>query len=154
MWRYWLIFDRKSLENIIRNNRWGLAIFFRGLLCHYSDVIMGVMASQITSLPIVYSSVYSGADQIKHQSSASLTYVRGIHRWSVNSPHKRPLASLYYIPNTLFFVWIIRKFTSVWMKVVRSLVCSWSGMWITKQSYASFCVHRRKYAVNKWLHID
>ena len=46
---------------------------------------MGTMASQITSLPIVYSNVYSGADQRKHQSSASLAIVREIHRWPVNS---------------------------------------------------------------------
>ena len=58
---------------------------------HYSDVIMGVMASQITSLPIVYLTIYSGADQRKHQSSASLAFVRGIHRWPVNSPHKWPV---------------------------------------------------------------
>ena len=49
---------------------------------------MGAMASQITSLTIVYSTVYSGADQRKHQSSASLAFLRGIHRWPVNSPHK------------------------------------------------------------------
>ena len=55
---------------------------------HYSDVIMGAMASQITSLAIVYSAVYSGAYQRKHQNSASLAFVRGIHRWPVNSPHK------------------------------------------------------------------
>ena len=54
--------------------------------CHYEDVIMGAMASQITSLTIVYSRVYSGADQRKHQSSALLVFVRGIHRWPVNSP--------------------------------------------------------------------
>ena len=40
---------------------------------HYDDVIMSTIASQITSLTIVYSTVYSGADQSKHQSSASLT---------------------------------------------------------------------------------
>ena len=45
---------------------------------------MGAVASQITSLTIAYSTVYSGADQIKHQSSASLALVRGIHRWPVN----------------------------------------------------------------------
>ena len=52
-------------------------------LLHYSDVIMGAIASQITSLTIVYSTVYSDADQRKHQSSASLAFVRGIHqdRW-------------------------------------------------------------------------
>ena len=55
---------------------------------HYYDVIMNAMASQITSLSIVYSSVYSGADQRKHQSYASLASVRGIHQWPVNSPHK------------------------------------------------------------------
>ena len=54
---------------------------------HYSDIIMGAMASQMTSLTTVYSSVYSGADQRKHQSSASLAFVRRIHRWPVNSPH-------------------------------------------------------------------
>ena len=52
---------------------------------------MSVIASQITSLTIVYSSVYSGADQRKHQRSASLPFVRGIHRWPVNSPHKGPV---------------------------------------------------------------
>ena len=57
----------------------------------YSDVIMGVMASQTTSLTIVCSTVYSGADQRKHQSSASLVFVRGIHWWPVNSPHKEPV---------------------------------------------------------------
>ena len=48
-------------------------------------------ASQITSLTIVYSTVYSGPDQTKHQSSASLAFVRGIHRGPVNSPHKWPV---------------------------------------------------------------
>ena len=58
---------------------------------HYSDVIMGAMASQITSLTIINSTVYSGADQRKYQSSASLAFVRGIHRWPVDSPHKGPV---------------------------------------------------------------
>ena len=58
---------------------------------HYTDVIMGAMASQITSLTMVYSTVYSGADPRKHQSSASLAFVRGIHRSPVNPPHKWPV---------------------------------------------------------------
>ena len=61
---------------------------FAADLGHYYDVIMGAMASQITSLTAVYSTVYLGADQIKHQSSASLAFVRGI---PVNSPHKWPV---------------------------------------------------------------
>ena len=58
---------------------------------HYYDVIMAKMASQITSRTIVYSTVYSDVDQSKHQSSAPLAFVRGIHRGPVNSPHKWPV---------------------------------------------------------------
>ena len=58
---------------------------------HYDDVIMTTIAAQITSLPSVYSTVYSGPDQSKHQSSASLAFVWGIHRGPVNSPHKWPV---------------------------------------------------------------
>ena len=47
---------------------------------HYNDVIMGALAFQITSLTIVCSIVYSDADQRKHQSSASLAFVREIPR--------------------------------------------------------------------------
>ena len=52
---------------------------------------MDAIESQITSFTIVYSTVYSDADQRKHQSSASLAFVWGIHRWPVNSPHKWPV---------------------------------------------------------------
>ena len=62
----------------------------QNLALHYGDVIMSTMASQITSLTIVYSTVYSGADQRKYQSSMSLTFVRGIHLSPVNSPHTGP----------------------------------------------------------------
>ena len=58
---------------------------------HYDDVIMSAIASQITSLTIVYSTIYPGADQSKHQSSASLAFVWGIHRGLLNSPHKWPV---------------------------------------------------------------
>ena len=52
---------------------------------------MDAIASQITSLTVVYSTVYSDADQRKHQSSASLAFLWGIHRGPVNSPHKWPV---------------------------------------------------------------
>ena len=58
---------------------------------HYADVIKSLLASQITSLTIVYSPVCSGTYERKHQSSASLAFVRGIHRGPVNSPHKWPV---------------------------------------------------------------
>ena len=68
--------------------------FAKGLannMPHYGYVIMDAIASQTTNLTIVYSTVYSGAHQRKHQSSASLDFVRGIHRSPVNSPRKWPV---------------------------------------------------------------
>ena len=58
---------------------------------HYRDVIIAAMASQIISFTIIYSTVYSGKDQRKHISSALLAFVRGFHRWPVNSAHKWPV---------------------------------------------------------------
>ena len=66
-------------------------IFSHSLFSHYNDVIMSKMASQITSLTIVYSTVYLSADLRKHQSSAPLAFALGIHREPVNSPHKWPV---------------------------------------------------------------
>ena len=54
---------------------------------------MGAMASLITSFAIVYSTVYSGPDQRKHQSSASLPFVLGIHRWPVTGELPAQMAS-------------------------------------------------------------
>ena len=51
----------------------------------------GTMASQITGVSIVCSTVSSSADQRKYRSSTALAFVRGIHRWPVNSPHKGPV---------------------------------------------------------------
>ena len=70
---------------------WGLTIPTKVLLSHYDDVIMTMLASQITSLMVVYSIVYLGVNQRKHQSSASLAFVREIHRGPVNFPHKWPV---------------------------------------------------------------
>ena len=58
---------------------------------HYSDVIMITRAPQIHGVSSVCLTVNSGAGQSKHQSSASLAFVRGIHRWSGDSPHKGPV---------------------------------------------------------------
>ena len=79
-------------------------------LRHYSDVIMDAMASQTTSLTVVHSTVYSGADQRKHQSSASLAFMQGIHWWSVKSPHKWRVTQKMFpfndvIMDTLTFMW-------------------------------------------------
>ena len=77
-----------SVSNI-SNVKWEMT--FPSILYHYDDVIMTMLASQITSLTVVYSIVYSGVNQRKHQSSASLAFVREIHRGPVNFPHKWPV---------------------------------------------------------------
>ena len=86
--------------------RWHLRLY-------YSDVIMDAMASQITSLAIVCSTVYSGIDQRKHQSSASLAFVRGIHRWPVNSPHKGRVTWKRFLMTSSYVEWILLDPTSV-----------------------------------------
>ena len=58
---------------------------------YHSDVMISAMASEITGVSIVCLTVCSGADQRKHQSSASLVFVGEIHRWSVGFPHKGPV---------------------------------------------------------------
>ena len=105
--RYWIKDQpagpqKDSQQNVPYIGNWGVAyrIFYllpgrfgklRLPTSHYHDVIMTVMASQITGLTIVYSIVYSDVDQRKHQSSASLAFVWGIHRGPVNPPHKWPV---------------------------------------------------------------
>ena len=87
---------------------------------HYGDVIMGTIASQITSLTIVYSTVYSGADQRKHQSSASLAFVRGIHRGSVNSPHKWPVTRKMF-PFDDVIMMVTCQYIPYWEHISRNL---------------------------------
>ena len=68
---------------------------------------MSAMASQITSVSIVFSIVGSGAvaDQRKHQSPASMAFVRGIHRWPVNSPHKGPVTRKMFPFDDVIILW-------------------------------------------------
>ena len=91
---------------------------------HYNDVIMSEIASQITSVSIVYSTICSGADKRKHQTSASLALCAG--NSPVNSPHKGPVtrkifpaddvimtmatdvpASCVAIPSAAMIMWIL-----------------------------------------------
>ena len=86
--RYWHRYQSVNLYNAWKASRvWSSVhcyifspIVKRILVSHYIDVITTTMASQITSLTVVYSNVYSDTDQRKHQSSASLAFVWGIHR--------------------------------------------------------------------------
>ena len=91
---------------------------------HYGDVIVGAMASQITSLTIVYSTVYSDAGQRKHQSSASLAFVREIHRGPVNSPHKWPVTwKMLPFDDVIMYLAVVasihlHRLSSTWLPLV------------------------------------
>ena len=100
---------------------------------HYNDVTMCAMVSQITSLTVVDSIVYSGADQRKHQSSASLAFGRGIHLWPVNSPHTGPVTRKMLLFDDVImtcdetcdesFVWPT-TFPFQWMVFFSSIPCA------------------------------
>ena len=75
-------------------------------LGHYSDVIMGTMALQITSITIVYSTIYSGADKKKYQSSASLALCEG------NSPYKGPVTRKMFLFDDVIMVMQPRQISS------------------------------------------
>ena len=77
------------------------------IMQHYSDVIMAVMF-------IVYSTIYSGADQRKHHSSALLTFVRGSRRWPVYSPHKLPVTrKLLPFDDVIMIWWYMGKMAAI-----------------------------------------
>ena len=83
---------------------------------HYCDVIMGSMASQIIRVSIVYLTVCSGTDQRKYKSSASLAFVRGIHRWLVNSPHKGPVTRKIFPFHDVITEILVYKHVFLWTR--------------------------------------
>ena len=113
-----------QIWNITKGTRQGIVLY------HYNDVIMGAIASQITSFGIVYSIVYSDADQRKHQSSASLAFVRGINRGPVNSPHKWPVTRKMFPFDDVIMMWLITKSTPV-MRIIPCFITCW-GLEINK----------------------
>ena len=83
--------EKPRVDFEYKNSFQGNAYMCKCRLQHYSNVIMSVMVSQITGVSMVCSTICSGANQRKDQSPASLAFVRGIHRWPVNSLHKGPV---------------------------------------------------------------
>ena len=96
------------------------------LLLHYNDVIMSAMASQITSLTIVYSTFYSGVDQTKRQNSASLAFVSGIHRWPVNFPPKGPVTRTTFPFDDVIMLSVTGLISSP-LRTVFLPQCQWSN---------------------------
>ena len=90
---------------------------------HYDDVIMTMLASQITSLTVVYSIVYSGVNQRRHQSSASLAFVREIHRGPVNFPRKWPVTrKMFPFDDVIMVRWLYHQAYCVWLSNCLGLV--------------------------------
>ena len=115
-------------------------MFYSRHVCdiHYNDVIMTTIASQITSLMVVYSIVYSDADQRKHQSSASLAFVWGIHRdrWIPRTKGQLRGKCFHLMTSS----WIIHQkirqnFESVgrWITSAPRLLLSWVTKWSNSQ---------------------
>ena len=104
---------------------------------HYSDVIMGTMASQITSLTIVYSTVYSGTDQRNRKSSASLAFVGEICRWPGNSLHKGPATRKCFHFNDVIMVICDIIFLCVYalLWTIRNPTASFQASMLTQHSY-------------------
>ena len=127
--------------------------------CHYGDDIMGLIASQTTSLTVVYSIAYSDADQRKHQSSVSLAFVWGIHRGPVNSPHKRSVTRkmfsfddviMWYLPHMALSTSYSNNTTLVTLMTINYLVqrpnCSILFHEINSGIYVPFiCTRNRKH---------
>ena len=91
---------------------------------------MGTMASQITSLMIIHSTVNSGVDQRKHQSSASLAFVWGIHRGPVNSPHIWPVTrKMFPFDDVIMRHGYITCIRNTWLykhiKATHNKLCAW-----------------------------
>ena len=106
---------------------------------------MNAMAFQIAGVSIVCSTVGSGADQRKQQSSASLVFVRGIRRWPVNSPHKWPVTRkmfpfdyviMYYVVSGIILL-IWTSTCNHWTS--KKLVTKWHMAWTI--SGVSFSMH-------------
>ena len=81
---------------------------------HYGDVIMGTMASQITSPAIVNNRLFRRRSK-KHQSPASLAFVWGIRRWPVNSPHKWPVTQKMFPFDDVIMSKLERKWFRLWL---------------------------------------
>ena len=98
-------------------------------------VIMSAIASQITGVSIMYSIVCSGADQRKHKSSASLAFVRGIHRWPVVSPHKGPVTRKMFPFDDV----IMLNLTTGWTTTLDRSSAAQLSVYLTKLSHHGDC---------------
>ena len=147
------IFFRVDLLVLIARCQWNNPDGHPLCLLHYGDVTMGVMASQITSLTIVYSAVYSGTNRRKHQSSVSLAFVRGIHRGPVNSPHKGPVTrKIFPFDDVIMKVYTILTFiksSAVFFHFFTTFLLSNHFYFIKQSACFPFSIYEML-ALNNW----
>ena len=123
---------------------------------HYNDVIMGAIASQITSLTIVYSIVYSDAYQRKYQNSASLAFVRGSHRGPVNSRTNDQLLIFlcYFIQHVSYLLAEVSNSNSYCLQtrcpIVTQLISLLSS-WCHKAEWSHFIGHGIMNVINLYM---
>ena len=112
-------------------------------ISHYDDVIIGAKASQITSVTIVYSTVYSGADQRKHHSSASLAFVRQMASYAENISiwrrhHELGETNIYQEHNYMRILCHCEKAMVTYGRVSKNfLTIVLSGWWLCCQTIRS-----------------
>ena len=114
---------------------------------NYNAVVMGAMASQITSPTLVYSTVYSDADRRQHKSSALLDFVWGIHRGPVNSPHKGPVTRkmfpfddvIMFTSGLLHWYWNSHVIDTVTPPLTKRL----ARIWTNKSHRDNSCKHNK-----------
>ena len=100
---------------------------------------MSMMAFQITSVSIVCSTVCSVVDQRKHQNATSLAFVRGIHRWPVNSPHKGPeTRRLFLFDDVIMYVlWLQHLTFALRYSMLSSFQCNTILNSVTSEAIAN-----------------
>ena len=133
----WPIHIINVLTSMQHTNKNKIVVF--SMPSYYSDVIMTTISSQITSLRTVYSSIYSDADQRKHQSSASLAFVRGIHRWPVYSPHKRPVTRKMFPFDDVMMEWFQWFTTPLSFQVGLAWIQLWQYFWYIRWKVEASC---------------
>ena len=132
--------SKKGVSQILSNIWCQVPIIYQD----YDDVIMDTIASQITSLTIVYSTVHTGTDQRKHQSSASLAFVWEIHRWPVNFPHKWPvMRKMFPFHDVIMKSLPICTHLGNWLYRYACLACP--VLFVTHKTYYCHFVTQRRY---------
>ena len=113
---------------------------------------MGAMASQITSLTIVYSTVYSDADQRKHQSSASLAFVWWIHRRPVNSLHKWPVTRKMFPFDDVIMIYrdVCSPCDAFYTPVLKTVVFCYTHLRPSIRIFLPFFQHVFRYQFETW----